>query len=269
MKLLNAYLWGFKNWEAADNIFRKFKEFYPDGNIHLQLDGNGDYDNYKKVADKWNTSIEINPFRVGRCGIFGDYAQTSDGPENNRECWPMENALLWCDNIYSACKKSDSKFMIIFEEDSFIIKPISIIKDNEFGMAGLEYNTNFIPDVLLNIIEQVGGNTDIPLNMFGQKGYGGGGGFIIDCKKWIVSWEKFRPILELNYDMNKNQNKLIGWADCLSQLVIMAGGYSVVQNPQMVQTWYHERPDLYPNYTDWRDYEIVDYLKDIEIIKKL
>ena len=35
----------------------------------------------------------------------------------------------------------------------------------------------------------------------------------------------------------------------------------------MVQTWYHERPDLYPNYTDWRDYEIADYVKDIEIIK--
>jgi hypothetical protein len=37
----------------------------------------------------------------------------------------------------------------------------------------------------------------------------------------------------------------------------------------MVQTWYGERPDLYPNYTHWKNYEIVDYLKDIEEIKKL
>ncbi len=75
--------------------------------------------------------------------------------------------------------------------------------------------------------------------------------------------------MELNYDMIASQNKIIGWSDCLAQLVIMAGGYEVIQNPQMVQTWYHERPDLYPNYTDWRDYEIVDYLKDMEEIKKL
>jgi hypothetical protein len=91
----------------------------------------------------------------------------------------------------------------------------------------------------------------------------------VDCEKWTKSWEKFRPVLELNYDKIASQNKLIGWSDCLAQLVIMAGGYEVVQNSQMVQTWYHERPDLYPNYTDWRDCEIADYVKDIEIIKSL
>ena len=69
--------------------------------------------------------------------------------------------------------------------------------------------------------------------------------------------------------MIASQNKLIGWSDCLAQLIIMAGGYEVVMNEQMVQTWYHERTDLYPTYTHWKDYEIVDYLKDIEEIKKL
>ena len=95
------------------------------------------------------------------------------------------------------------------------------------------------------------------------------GGFIIDCQKWINSWEKFRPILEFNYDIIASQNKLIGWSDCLAQLIIMIGGYDVLQNPNHVQTWYGERPDLYPNYKDWRDAEIVDYIKDIEIIKQL
>jgi hypothetical protein len=121
----------------------------------------------------------------------------------------------------------------------------------------------------LYIIEQVGGNTNVPLNISGNKGYGASGGFIIDCQKWIKSWEKFRPILELNYNMIASHDKLIGWPDSLGQFVIMAGGFDVVQNKQMVQTWYHERPDLYPNYTNWKDYEIVDYLKDKEIIKSL
>jgi len=260
-KLLNAYLWGYKNWEAADHVFRKFREFYPEGDIFIKVDDNGDFENYKKIAEKYNAECSKNPFQIG---YPGNHQQHNVG----RECWPMDNSLLWCDNIYWTCKKSDSKFMIILEEDSFILKPISIIKDNEFGISVFEYNTNTIPDVLLNVIEQVGGNTNIPFGKWG-KGYGAGGGFIIDCQKWINSWEKFRPILELNYDMIASQNKLIGWSDCLAQLVIMAGGYEVAMNEQMVQTWYHERPDLYPTYTHWKDYEIVDYLKDIEEIKKL
>jgi hypothetical protein len=260
-KWLSAYLWGYKNWQAADHSFRKFREFYPDGDIYIKVDDNGDFENYKKIAVKYNAECSKNPFQIGYPGNFKDY-------DIGRECWPMDNALLWCDNIYWACKKSDSKFMIILEEDSFIIKPISIIKNNEFGIAGFEYNTNVIPDVLLDVIEQIGGNTNIPFGKWG-KGYGAGGGFIVDCQKWIMSWEKFRPILELNYDMIASQSKLIGWSDCLAQLVIMAGGFEVVQNTQMVQIWYGDRPDLYPNYTSWKDCEIVDYVKDIEIIKQL
>jgi hypothetical protein len=261
-KLLNAYLWGYKNWEAADNSFRKFKEFYPDGDIYISVDDNGDFENYTKIAEKYNAECYKNPFQIGYPGNFQNH-------KSNRECWPKDNALLWCDNIYWACKKSDSKFMILLEEDSFIIKPISIIKENEFGIAVLEYNANIITENILHIIQQVGGNTDIPLNIFGNKGYGASGGCIIDCQKWIISWEKFRHILELNYDMIASYDKLIGWPDSLGQFVIMAGGYDVVQNKEMVQAWYHERPDLYPNYTNWKNHEIVDYLKDIEEIKKL
>lgn len=261
MKLLNAYLWGYKNWEAADHCFRKFKEFYSDGDIFITVDDGGDYQNYEAIAKKWNANIKKNPFQIG---YPGNHQQHNVG----RECWPKDNSILWCDNIYWACKQSDSKFMIILEEDSFILKPISIL-DKEFGIAGFEYNTNVLPEVFSDIVKKLNGNADIPLNIFGKKGYGAGGGFIIDCQKWITSWEKFRPVLETNYNRIAIISKLIGWSDCLAQLVIMVGGFEVLQNPNHVQTWYDERPDLYPNYTNWRDYEIADYIKDIEIIKSL
>jgi hypothetical protein len=267
MKLLDGFLWGYSNWEAADVCFRKFRQFYPDGNIFIKIDLGGDIQNYEKIAEKYNAEIEVNPFRVGRCGIFGDYANTSDGPENSRECWPKESAIQWCDNIYDACVKSDAKFLIIFEEDSFILKPISVL-DKEFGIMVFEYNTTIFPDVLLYVIEQFGGNIKIPLNMFGNKGYGAGGGFIIDRKKWIDSWERFRPFLEINYDEIKNFNNRIGWSDCIAQMVIMAGGYEVIQNPNYVQTWF-EGSNLYPKCNNWREAEIVDYLKDLETIKTL
>ena len=266
MKLLNAYLWGYSNWEAADHSFRKFREFYPDGTIHIQVDNGGDMDNYNKIAQKWGATIQENEFRVGRCGVFGDYAQTSNGPENSRDCWPKESCIKWCENIYQSCLNSDSKFLIVLEEDSFILKPISIL-NQEFGISVFECNTNTIPDVLMNMVEQLGGNTNIPVGKWG-KGYGAGGGFIVDCKKWISSWEYFKPILQLNYEILANQNKLIGWSDCIAQLVIMVGGYEVLANPNYVQTWF-DKSDLYPNCTNWRDAEIVDYLKDIEEIKKI
>ena len=260
-KWLNAYLWGYKNWEAADHSFRKFREFYPDGDIYIKVDDGGDFENYMKLAKKYNGYCSNNPFQIGYPGNFNEKI-------TGRDCWPMDNAILWCDNIYWACMNSDSKFMIILEEDTFILKPISIIKNNEFGIAVFEYNTNVIPEVLLNVIDQIGGNTNIPLNTFGNKGYGAGGGFIIDCQKWTKSWEKFRPILELNYNTIVSQNKLIGWSDCLAQLVIMAGGYEVIQNSQLIQTWF-ETSELYPSCKDWRDAEIVDYLKDLETIKNI
>lgn len=262
MKLLNAYLWGYKNWEAAHHSFRKFREFYPDGDIFIIVDEGGDYENYQKVAKDWNAQISKNPFQIG---YPGNHKQHSIG----RSCWPQDNALLWCDNIYETCKKSDSKFLIVLEEDTFIQKPITIIENNEFGISVFEYNTNILPNTLLDVVRQLDGNLDIPKNIFGNVGYGAGGGFILDCEKWIKSWEKFRPILEINYEKISSVEKLIGWSDCLAQLTIMVGGYEVVQNPQMIQTWYGERPDLYPTYTHWSNYEIIDYLKDIEEIRKL
>lgn len=261
MKLLNAYLWGFKNWEASDHSLRKFREFYPDGDIHIQVDGGGDMENYTKVATKYNATIIENTYNLG-------YPGNHQSHNVGRKCWPKESTLYWLDNLYDVCKKSDSKFMIVLEEDSFILKPISIL-DKEFGISVFEYNASVIPNTLLDVVEQVGGITDIPLNKFGIKGYGAGGGFIVDCNKWVISWEYFRPILELNYETIQSQTHLIGWSDCISQIVIMAGGFEVIQNEQHVQTWYHERPDLYPTYTHWRDYEIVDYIKDIEIIREL
>ncbi len=259
--ILDAYLWGYKNWEASFHSLRKFKEFYPDGKIHIQVDKEGYFEEYKKLAEQYSASCLENPFKLGYPGNHQDH-------NIGRKCWPKECTLLWLDNLYNFCLRSNSNFIIVLEEDSFILKPLSILKQ-EFGIAGFEYNTNLIPHSLLYFVEQIEGNIDIPLNIFGRKGYGAGGGFIIDRKKWISSWDKVKPLLDSNYETLLSHTHLIGWSDCISQIVIMGGGYKVIQNPQHVQTWYHERKDLYPTYTHWSDYELIDYLKNIDEIKKL
>jgi hypothetical protein len=259
--ILDAYLWGYKDCFAGDVSLTKFKEFYPEGSIHIQIDEGGDIEGYKKIADRFDASLHKNAFKIGYPGDHGDHIM-------GRECWPKENAVLWCHNLYNACLSSKAKYVIVLEEDTFILRSIDILRE-EFGISVFDYSSNRLADVFTNFIHEIGGNIDIPLNIFGNRGFGAGGGFIINREQWIDSWEKFQPILEGRYDQIKAIDKGIGWSDCLAQLVIMAGGYSVVMNKRMVQTWYDKRPDLHPGFTHWKDYDIVDYLKDKEEIENL
>lgn len=269
MSILSGYLWTWKNSEAADIAFRQFKKFYPDGKLFLRMDVGGDEHNLQKVCDKWGAEFSINPMHVGRCGFMTHYEKYEEtGPELTRKCWPKENAFTWIDGIYNACLKAGSKYMIVMEDDTFILKPISIL-NKEFGIAVFEYNTNEFPPQMLHIVKQLNGNVDIPTNIFGNKGYGAGGGYIINCEQFIKSWDYFKPVLDANWDAIVESSHLIGWCDFLPQITIMVGGFDVVMNSQLVQTWYGNHPELYPTFTDWRDYEIVDFLKDLNLVKQL
>ena len=148
---LSAYLWGYQNIEAGEKSVETFKKFYPDSDLFLTVDVGGDIDGYTKISNKYNASIKINSIKVGRCGIFGDYSNSNpSGDENFRTHWPKENAFEWLNGIYDACLRTTSKYMIILEEDVFILKPISILND-EFG-ASIVTTNNPIPSVILNLI---------------------------------------------------------------------------------------------------------------------
>ena len=89
-----------------------------------------------------------------------------------------EKAVEWLRGVYEACKKTDSKYMMLFEEDDFILKPISILSD-EFSMAihptapspTGRMRANAIPYQFKQYAEAVGGIGDSP-------GYASGGGTI-------------------------------------------------------------------------------------------
>ncbi len=268
--LLSGYLWGYDRPNTADVIFRKFREFYKDGNLYFKMDVGGKEKEHKEICEKYGAEFSIQPMKVGRCGWMTHYEEWEDGDSETlkRACWPKENAFTWMDSLYEAAKKCGSKYLIALEDDTFILKPISIIQE-DFGIAVVEYNCNEIHPYLLEFIESIDGNTDIPVNLFGNKGYGGQGGFIINCETFVKGWDKLKPILEERWDELREQTHLIGWVDVLPQLAVMAVNGSVVWNKQLVQTWFNERPDLYPGHSNWRDYEIVDFLKDDEIIKSL
>lgn len=249
--ILSGYLWGYKKWEAADVSFRKFKEFYPNSNLFCRVDLEGDYDGYKNICDKWEVSCYKNDFQIGYCGDFTSHLKTG------REYWPVENAFEWLDNLYYICKKSFSKYMIVLEEDVFILNNISILKE-DFDAAIMRTENIFHPRIL-NFINSFNGNIDSKL-------YGCCGGCIINVKKFIYSWELCREKLWEEYYDIANYTKTIGWVDCILQVVIQCGGGKILINEGLIEPWMEEKGW---SKGSWKNYEIVNYLKDMEEIKKL
>jgi hypothetical protein len=249
---LSAYLWGYKNTIAGNKTFELFRKIYQTEDLFCRVDIDGDIDTYKTISNKWNANFSINSIKVGYCGNF-------DASNHNigRLGWPKENAFEWLNGIYQACIKTNSTYMIILEEDVFILKPISIIKTN-FGAAVVK-NNNPIPPIILDFIKLVNGNTQ-------NTTYGCCGGCIINVSDFIVGWDLCKDLLWKYYDTIFTQTKLIGWSDCILQVIIQCGGGDVVVNKKLVEPWMQKEGWISD---DWRNYEIVNYLKDLEIIKTL
>jgi len=247
---ISAYLWGYQHYEAADNSFRKFKEFYPNSDIFVRVDNDGDYDNYEKVAKKYNADISKTEIKIGYPGNFNE-------KNIGRESWPKENTFEWLNGIYLACKKSTAKYMIILEEDVFLLKPISII-NTDFGAAVID-SDNEMPNRIIDLIKSVDGNTLMT-------SYGCCGGCIINIKEFISNWETHKDVLWNDYDNILISTNLIGWSDCVLQVIMQMGGSSIVYNKQLVEPWMQTQGWISD---DWRNYEIINYLKDIEEIRKL
>jgi hypothetical protein len=253
-KLISGYLWAWTNWQAGSKSLQTLRKYYPDSDIFVNVDYDGDVKNYKKICEENDYIFSRNSFQLGYCGNFGNI-------NVGRDCWPMESSVEWMDRLYAACIKTDSKYIMLFEEDDFVLNPISLL-NLEFSMAihptnpsptGV-YRSNHIPNEFLKIINENGGNTESP-------GYAAGGGTIFNREHMILSWEKTKPILIDKYDYLKSVNKIIGWQDYLMQFVMQLGGYEIIQNTKLAEHW--EVGDR------WNEFEIVTGMKDAEIIKKI
>lgn len=253
-KLISGYLWAWKNWQAGSKSVASLKKFYPNSDIFINVDFEGDVKNYKKICEENNYVLSVNNFQLGYCGNFGNI-------NIGRECWPLEHCIEWMDRLNDACNKTDSKYIFLFEEDDFILKPLSIL-EKEFSMAIHPtspsptgwYRENYIPNEFVNFINENDGNASSP-------GYAAGGGTIFNREHMVLSWKKAKPILIKNYDYLKSINKIIGWQDYLMQFVIQIGGYEIIQNNNLCEHW--EVKDR------WAEFEIVTGMKDMEIIKNL
>ena len=249
MTLISAYLWGYKNYQAGSKSIETFRKFYPESDVFIRIDTDGDFENYKESTNEFNVDIAYQKNKIGYPGKF-----LASGHDAGRDHWPYENLHTFLTSIYDCCKQTDSKYMVILEEDVFLLKPISII-DTEFGIA-IVRNRNQFSEELMKFIKSVEGNLE-------SQGYGACGGAIINTQDFINGYDIAMNPLEEQFDDIANKTKLVGWSDMMIQVIIMCGKGKVVVNPQLIEPWMESQNWISDS---WKNYEMVNYLKDISLL---
>jgi hypothetical protein len=253
-KLVSGYLWAWKNYEAGIKSVTSLRKFFNNADIFINVDYDGDVENYKKICDENGFIFSRNNFQLGYCGNF-------TGQNVGRECWPKEYTFEWVRGIYEACLKTNSRYMIILEEDDFILKYPTIINTN-FSMAihptdpspvGVR-RPNGIPIEFINYIINKGGQPKSP-------GYAAGGGTFFNREQFIKAWETHNNSLWNDYDYLVRVNKIIGWADYILQFIMQLDGCEIIQNHKLAEHW--EVGDR------WNEFEIITGMKNDKIIKLL
>ena len=253
-KLVSGYLWAWKNWEAGSISVNKLKEYYPDADIFINVDYDGDVTNYEKICKESGFTFSRNNYQLGYCGNFKDV-------NVGRDCWDRESTFEWIRGIYEACLKTDSKYILLLEEDDFVLSKSSIL-ETDFSMAIHPtapsptgwYRPNNIPNEYIIYISDNGGNPTSP-------GYAAGGGTFFNREEFIKAWETNKDSLWNDYDYLVSINKIIGWADYILQFIMQLGGYEIIQNDKLAEHW--EVGDR------WNEFEIITGMKDIDIIRSL
>ena len=251
-KIISAYLWAFRNYQSGRKSLESFRKFYPDSDVFINVDYEGDHEEYQRVGKDLKATVTRNNFQLGYCGNF-------TGKDVGYDCWPREHTFEWLTGLYEACKKTNSEYIILLEEDDFILRPITLL-EYEFSIAIHPtapspigwYRPNHIPVEFLKYSEDHGGIGECP-------GYASGGGCILNRKQFIEAWEYCREFLWEDYEDLRKVSKIIGWVDFNLQFVMMLSNHTVIQNIYLCEHW--EVGDI------WKDFEIVTGLKDHTLVE--
>jgi|TARA_R110001592_G_scaffold121121_3_gene326365 hypothetical protein len=249
-KLISGYWWAWREVESGKKSMQTLRKFYPDADLFINVDYEGDVEGYTKVGQELGATVTRNNFQLGYCGNFGDR-------DIGYDYWTKEKALEWLRGVYSACKKTDSKYIMLFEEDDFVLKNISLL-DTDFSMAihptspspTGKMRANHIPWQFLDFSKKIGGVDSCP-------GYASGGGTIFNREHFIDSYDRILTKFTDVYDEFCKINKIFGWEDFMFQYIMMLGGYEIIQNEQLCELW--EVPEFY-------GYEILTGCKDPNLV---
>ena len=191
---LGFYLWAYNNVESVDYILEKLRLSYPDAELVISSDNGADM---SELSNKYDAIKYI-------------HGSVSHGPCHDsleipgRYGWTVNEARLWLDRLYEACKNMTSNYVMLMEEDVLIKERFKFIDvdilmiphfKNQIGTAGLDW------------IKSRGGDCKYPY-------YSCGGGSIIKRNTFINAYETHIDSFTENYEriyQEVMKEGAIGW----------------------------------------------------------
>ncbi len=198
-------MWAYNNLENVDYVLEKLRQSYSENDSDLVVSSDGGED-YSNVCKKYNAIKYIHGEK--------SHGYCEKSLETGKYGWSKNEAKLWLDRLYEACKVIKNDYVMIMEEDvlvkerfSFPTYDIIMIPNikNPIGPDGMEW------------VKTRGGRTDYPY-------YSAGGGSIINRKKFIQAYENHIESFYECYDeiFEKCSAKgFIGWGWCDSIICTM------------------------------------------------
>ena len=62
---ISAYLWGYKDYKAGQKSVETFRKFYPNSDVFVRIDTDGDMENYKSSLETFNVDIDFQKSKLG------------------------------------------------------------------------------------------------------------------------------------------------------------------------------------------------------------
>jgi hypothetical protein len=196
---LGFYLWAYINDQSVDYILGKLRNGYPESDIVLSSDNGSDM---SEIAEKYNAKKYI-------------HGKKSHGPchkslEANRYGWTVNEAKLWLDRLYEACKTIENEWVMLLEED-VLVKERFVFPAADIIM--IPNIRNAICTSGMDWVKSRGGKTNYPW-------YSAGGGSIINRQKFIDAYENHIDSFTENYERiyTDSMNQRVGgwgWNDSI------------------------------------------------------
>jgi hypothetical protein len=218
---IGAIMYCYKNQVATERAIKKFREFYPKGDLVVFSDAGFDYSSICREANAkyihYNTNLDCK--------------------------WrTAENAFEWFERINNAISYVKNRWIMILEDDvemkgRFTVTPSA-------GVWGGKPHLALVSTELTHYLFSKRRGSRPLLMTDNRIGYGGSGGSILDGQRWKKSYksEQVRKYLTemRNAKPDPNNDQEILHADiCFSSLYILWGD-CVKPNPEWVE---HYDPD--------------------------
>lgn len=177
---LGFYLWAYENVESVDYAFDKLRKTYSDSEIVLSSDNGEDF---SQIAEKHDVHLYI-------------HGSSSHGPchasleGNGRYGWTVNEAKIWLERVYEACKHMSHKFVMLMEEDILVKERFKFPNSDIIMIPGFK---NPIGKTAMDWVGSRGGRVDYPY-------YSAGGGSIIKRETFIRAYENHVESFVENYE---------------------------------------------------------------------